>query len=49
MSTVSTAFGKAADAESLATVKKIGETPTRGDKPVEKIVIEKATVTEQPK
>ncbi len=44
-----TAFGRVADAESLATMKKIGEAPTRGDKPVEKVVIEKVTVTEQPK
>jgi len=44
-----TAFGRVADPESMATVKKIGEMPTRGDKPVEKVVVEKVTVTEQPK
>jgi hypothetical protein len=30
-------------------VKQIGDVPTRGDRPAEKVVIEKATVTEQPK
>jgi peptidyl-prolyl cis-trans isomerase B (cyclophilin B) len=41
-----TAFGRTADAESLATVRKIGDLPTGpSDKPREKVVIEKATVT----
>jgi peptidyl-prolyl cis-trans isomerase B (cyclophilin B) len=44
-----TAFGKVADAESLATVKAIGNTPTRGERPVDKVVIRKVTVSEQPK
>ncbi|MCC6418946.1 MAG: peptidylprolyl isomerase [Gemmataceae bacterium] len=44
-----TAFGRVADEESLETVKKIGKVSTRGDRPVEKVVIEKVTVTEQPK
>ena len=44
-----TAFGRVADKESMDTVKKIGDVPTRGDRPAEKVVIEKATVTEQPK
>jgi len=44
-----TAFGRVADTESMNTVKKIGEVATRGDKPNEKVVIEKVTVTEQPK
>jgi len=45
-----TAFGKAADEESLATVKAIGVVPTGpGDKPRDKVVIEKVTVTEKPK
>jgi len=44
-----TAFGKTADDESLATVRAIGEVPTRSEKPVEKVVIEDVTVTERPK
>jgi peptidyl-prolyl cis-trans isomerase B (cyclophilin B) len=45
-----TAFGKVADPESLETVKKIGEGRTgANDRPAEKVVIEKVTVTEQPK
>jgi len=44
-----TAFGKVADAESLETVKAIGNTPTRNEKPVEKVVIESVTVTEEAK
>jgi peptidyl-prolyl cis-trans isomerase B (cyclophilin B) len=44
-----TAFGRVADEESLETVRKIGKVPTRGDRPVEKVVIEKVTITEQPK
>ncbi|MCI0464904.1 MAG: peptidylprolyl isomerase [Gemmataceae bacterium] len=44
-----TAFGRVADEESMATVKAIGKVPTRSDRPVDKVVIEKVTVTEQPK
>ena len=45
-----TAFGKLADADSLQTLKVIGETKTdRGDRPLEKVVVRKVTVTEQPK
>ena len=45
-----TVFGKTADAESLKTVKAIGAVKTdRGDRPEEKVVIKKATVTETPK
>lgn len=44
------AFGKLADAESLATLKAIGSVPTDGnDKPKEKVAIEKAVVKETPK
>src|SRR5436190_15526717 len=38
-----TAFGKVADAESLATVRAIGEVPTRSDKPMQPVTIEKVT------
>lgn len=42
-----TAFGKVADEESLKTVKAIGKVKTgANDKPVEKVVIRKVTVTE---
>ena len=45
-----TAFGKLADAESLKTLKAIGEVKTdRSDRPMEKVVVRKVTVTEQPK
>jgi cyclophilin family peptidyl-prolyl cis-trans isomerase len=44
-----TAFGRVADEESMATVRSIGSVPTRGDKPTEKVVIKKVTVTEKPK
>ncbi len=45
-----TAFGKVADAESLKVVKAIGEVPTeRGDRPKDKVVINKVTVAEQPR
>ena len=45
-----TAFGKVADKESMETVKKIGETKTGpGDKPVQKAIINKVTVTEAAK
>jgi peptidyl-prolyl cis-trans isomerase B (cyclophilin B) len=45
-----TAFGKAADEESLATVLTIGGVPTGpGDKPRDRVTIEKVTVTEKPK
>jgi peptidyl-prolyl cis-trans isomerase B (cyclophilin B) len=45
-----TVFGRTADAESLATVRTIGSVPTgANDKPRDKVVIEKVTVTETPK
>lgn len=45
-----TAFGKTADAESLAVVKKIGAVKTGGqDRPVTPITVNKATVVEKPK
>ena len=45
-----TAFGKTADAESLAVVKKIGAVTTGDqDSPTKPIVINKATVVEKPK
>ena len=45
-----TAFGKTADAASLDVVKAIGSVRTgAGDKPVEPVVIKKATVTKTPK
>jgi peptidyl-prolyl cis-trans isomerase B (cyclophilin B) len=45
-----TAFGKTADDESLKTVKAIGGVPTgANDRPRDKMVIEKATVTATPK
>ena len=45
-----TAFGKTADAASLDVVKAIGSVRTGGgDKPVEPVVIKKATVTATPK
>lgn len=44
-----TAFGKVADAESLATVRAIGGVPTRSDRPVEPVVIQTVTITEKPK
>jgi len=47
-----TVFGKTADAESLETVHKINAVKTSGppnDRPLQPVVIEKATVTEQPK
>jgi peptidyl-prolyl cis-trans isomerase B (cyclophilin B) len=45
-----TAFGKTADEESLATVKKIGDMPVGpNDKPREKVTIDKVTVTVTPK
>jgi len=43
-----TAFGKVADEESMATVRSIGSTPCAGEKPREKVIIRKVTVTEQP-
>ncbi|HEX3725715.1 MAG TPA: peptidylprolyl isomerase, partial [Pirellulales bacterium] len=44
-----TAFGKAADAASLAVVKKIGEVQTGSqDRPVKPVTINKATVVELP-
>jgi cyclophilin family peptidyl-prolyl cis-trans isomerase len=44
-----TVFGKVADAESLATVRAIGDVPTRSDKPVQPVIIETVTVTEKAK
>jgi peptidyl-prolyl cis-trans isomerase B (cyclophilin B) len=44
-----TAFGKTADAESLATVRAIGNVPTRSDRPVEEVKIRSVTVTEKAK
>ena len=45
-----TAFGKTADAESLAVVKEIGEVRTGcSDRPVEPVTIKKATVTRKKK
>ncbi len=44
-----TAFGKVADAESLATVRAIGKVPTRSDRPVEPVVIQTVTVNEKSK
>jgi peptidyl-prolyl cis-trans isomerase B (cyclophilin B) len=44
-----TAFGKTADAESMATVRAIGDAPTRDERPVENVVIQSVTVTERPK
>jgi len=47
-----TAFGKTADAESQETVRKIGKVkkdPHNKEKPLDKVIIEKATVTEKPK
>ncbi|MFM9024616.1 MAG: peptidylprolyl isomerase [Planctomycetaceae bacterium] len=45
-----TAFGRTADAESLAVVKAIGDVRTGpGDRPVEPVTITKATVTRTPK
>jgi peptidyl-prolyl cis-trans isomerase B (cyclophilin B) len=44
-----TAFGRVADAESLATVRAIGDVKTSGERPVEKVVIKKVTVTEKGK
>jgi len=44
-----TAFGKVADAESLNTVRAIGDVKTDRERPVEKVAIRKVTVTEQPK
>jgi peptidyl-prolyl cis-trans isomerase B (cyclophilin B) len=45
-----TAFGRTADADSLAVVKAIGDVRTgAGDRPVQPVVITKATVTKAPK
>ena len=44
-----TAFGKVADAESLATVRAIGDVATKSDKPVQPVTIEKVTVMEKEK
>lgn len=45
-----TVFGRTADAESLAVVKKIGAVPTGSqDRPTKPVVINKATVLEKPK
>ncbi len=44
-----TAFGKVKDQESQDTVNKIALTPVRNEKPVEKVTIDKALVTEAAK
>ncbi len=45
-----TAFGRTADDESLATVRAIGNVRTdRGDRPVEKVTINKVTISEKPR
>jgi peptidyl-prolyl cis-trans isomerase B (cyclophilin B) len=44
-----TAFGKTADEESLKTVRAIGAVKTAGERPVEKVMIKKATVKETAK
>jgi peptidyl-prolyl cis-trans isomerase B (cyclophilin B) len=44
-----TAFGKVADAESLEVVKKIGKVKTRSERPLQDVIIKKATVIETPK
>jgi peptidyl-prolyl cis-trans isomerase B (cyclophilin B) len=44
-----TAFGRVADEESMATVRAIGNVPTRSDRPVEPVTIQSVRVTEQPK
>lgn len=45
-----TAFGRTADAESLAAVKKIGDMPTdSGDRPQQKVAIHSATVVAIPR
>jgi peptidyl-prolyl cis-trans isomerase B (cyclophilin B) len=45
-----TVFGRTADAQSLAVVKKIGAVPTGAqDRPTKPVTIEKATVVEKPK
>lgn len=45
-----TAFGKVADAESLATLKAIGDVPTNpGDKPKQPVTMQKVTVSETAK
>jgi cyclophilin family peptidyl-prolyl cis-trans isomerase len=45
-----TAFGRAADEESMNTVRAIGNTRTgSNDRPVEKMVIQSVTITEKPK
>lgn len=42
-----TAFGRVADEESMNTVRAIGDAPTRSDKPVDKVTIEKVEVREK--
>lgn len=45
-----TAFGKVPDAESMATVRAIGDSPTgRNDRPVQPVTIQTVTVISQPK
>jgi len=44
-----TAFGKVADAESLAVAQAIGKVQTRSEKPVEKVVISSVTITDSAK
>jgi peptidyl-prolyl cis-trans isomerase B (cyclophilin B) len=44
-----TAFGKVADAESMATVHAIGKVPTRGDRPTDKVEIRSVKINEDKK
>src|SRR5262249_54295947 len=44
-----TAFGKVVDEESMNTVRAIVSTPTRNERPVEKMVIQSVTVAEKPR
>jgi len=44
-----TAFGRVADDASMAVVRDIGNVRTSGDRPAEKVTINKVTVTEKPK
>jgi peptidyl-prolyl cis-trans isomerase B (cyclophilin B) len=44
-----TAFGKVADAESLATIRAIGEVPTRNDRPAQPVTIQSVAVKEKAK
>jgi cyclophilin family peptidyl-prolyl cis-trans isomerase len=44
-----TAFGKVADTESMATVRKIGDVATRNDRPLEKVEIRSIKIAEKAK